>query len=113
MSRRAGPCLPPTPAIRPSAIATSPLNAPLPVPSTMVPPRMTMSCMGAAPDSCDIAMMHPPLRRCNGGLAAWRDQLDIGEIGPEAPYIARKQRASEHLRMGADQEVGKHPGPDA
>src|ERR1700730_8958657 len=45
MSRRAGPCFPPTPAIRPAAMATSPLNAALPVPSTIVPPRITMSCM--------------------------------------------------------------------
>src|SRR5271168_1524970 len=49
MSRRAGPCLPPTAAMRPPLTATSPVKAALPVPSTMLPPRMTMSCMGAAP----------------------------------------------------------------
>src|SRR5580698_7875122 len=45
MSRRAGPCLPPTAVIRPSAMAMSPQNAALPVPSMIVPPRITMSCM--------------------------------------------------------------------
>src|ERR1700742_987896 len=49
MSRFAGPCLPPTPAILPSAMATSPEKAGLPVPSMIVPPRMTMSCMPASP----------------------------------------------------------------
>src|SRR5690242_16164659 len=49
MSRLAGPCLPPTAAMRPSTIATSPVKADLPVPSTMVPPRMTMSCMESRP----------------------------------------------------------------
>src|SRR3954451_2351090 len=46
MSRRAGPCLPPTATIWPPEIATSPLNAGLPLPSMTLPPRMTMSCMG-------------------------------------------------------------------
>ena len=31
------------------AIATSPVNAGAPLPSMMLPPRMTMSCMVAAP----------------------------------------------------------------
>src|SRR5258708_5614722 len=58
MSRRAGPCLPPTPTMRSPAIATSPEKAAWPVPSMMVPPRITMSCMGAAPACCDQTMMH-------------------------------------------------------
>src|SRR5436190_11518490 len=58
MSRRAGPWLPPTPTMRSPAIATSPEKAALPVPSMMVPPRITMSCMGAAPACCDQGMMH-------------------------------------------------------
>src|SRR5215475_1934088 len=49
MSRLAGPCLPPTADILPSAMATSPEKAALPVPSTILPPRMTMSCMPTSP----------------------------------------------------------------
>ena len=45
MSRFAGPALPPTSVMRSPSIATSPVKACLPVPSTMVPPRMTVSCM--------------------------------------------------------------------
>ena len=45
----ARPLLTATAAMRPSAIATSPVKAAVPVPSMMVPPRITMSYMGAAP----------------------------------------------------------------
>src|ERR1043165_8873757 len=45
MSRRAGPSLPPTPTIWPPAIPTSPVKTGFPVPSMMLPPRMTISCM--------------------------------------------------------------------
>src|SRR5580698_4709384 len=47
MSRFAGPALPLTSEMRSPSMATSPVEAGLPVPSTMVPPRMTVSCMGA------------------------------------------------------------------
>src|SRR5580765_1342467 len=41
----------PTAAIRPLAIATSPMNAGFPVPSTILPPRINTSCMGYPPSS--------------------------------------------------------------
>src|SRR5262245_23706127 len=74
MSRRAGPCLPPTPAmrpptpaVRPALIATCPANAVGPLPSMMVPPRITMSCMVAAltlpPDDAPVGQAPQPEAR--------------------------------------------------
>src|SRR5579884_2951867 len=49
MSRRPGPALPPTWTRRSPSIATSPAKASPPVPSRIVPPRMTMSCISPLP----------------------------------------------------------------
>src|SRR5215831_2166695 len=48
-------------------IATSPVKAAWPVPSMMVSPRMTMSCMETAPTLGPQMIMRRPL-----GVAQWR-----------------------------------------
>src|SRR5690242_3190469 len=48
MTRRAGPALPPTATMRSPSIATSPAKRGAPVPSIMVPPLMTISCIAPA-----------------------------------------------------------------
>src|SRR4030095_5076232 len=65
-------CLPPTAAIVPPAIATSPVYAGLPVPSMTVPPRMTMSCMERS-GVCRGAMMRPGTGAGPWGVELARD----------------------------------------
>ena len=46
LARARAPATLPTPTMRPASIATSPVKRSRPVPSTIVPPRTTRSCMG-------------------------------------------------------------------
>src|ERR1700749_400592 len=106
MSRRAGPCLPPTAAIWPPAIATSPVKAGFPLPSITVPPRMTISCIfrlpgGLRAPSCAVAAawtMRPaacqiaPQGRTGHGQGTDRDGVR-GRRDPHAEPAGPPQRA--------------------
>ena len=90
---------------RSPAIATSPVKAALPVPSMMVPPRMTMSCMEAAPLCCERAMMHPRQERCNAG----RRRSVISSPGRKtclrSPRSCRRTGAAPRSACGADRRL--------
>src|SRR5271169_2233517 len=115
MSRLAGPCLPPTAAIRLPSMATSPVKAALPVPSTMVPPRMTISCMGAAPASgADDAPAATGAQRpartvsavpCNGRQCAIDGGESVQRRGIEQRHGTVLFRNQEH-DLGAAEDDG-------
>src|SRR5437899_5249308 len=74
MTRVAGSSTSPTATMRPSRTPTSPTRARAPVPSTIVPPRSTVSNIGCSPSSClrwrgerhvavDRAAPHQPVAR--------------------------------------------------
>ncbi len=124
-TRSAGSSISPTATIRPSWIPTSPGRAGAPVPSTSVPPRITMSSMAsslscrASPDLTGRQITHPPPSRpgrsaCGAGLrwmgrqsiccrrsrGAGRTRDQIAPVPPTSPSRRRgRERVGEQPRL--------------
>src|ERR1700722_3696430 len=86
MVRRAAPRSLPTPVMRPPVYATSPVYESLPVPSTIVPPLISTSCIR--------------LRSCHLACVAARDRSPAARVS--GPYI------SQNIRLAKRQATWTH-----
>lgn len=91
-----GCALPPTAVSLPPSIAMSPVKALAPVPSRIVPPRITMSCMVFAPKCpcCAEGSMRPRSRFRNRGRHATREGRHAPAQIEDRPYTQNSMTTS-------------------
>src|SRR5216683_2615422 len=126
ISRRATPALPPALVMTPSSIAMSPVNAGAPVPSTILPLRITRSCIAACssrstrgsirwiqyryvkgqPDNADCPSLHSSSENKSGRFrldAVELLQLGHNFLGEQAETLLRV--IVRHTRIAEDAGV--------